>query len=109
MLRRFLTEVKIAFAVLFPNLLYLYLRAYLAPTKLYPLNPFNLLDPGIYPATGSAFIDQFGIFSIFFLVGCVLLIRRKQYFAVLFFALVLVSTLLFFAMYSELFVGYSRF
>ena len=110
MLRNLLNELLIAFSVLFPVVLYLYLRAISeAVTRSFTLNLFNLLDPKIYFVIGQALVDQIGIFLLFFFLGCVLLIHNKQNLSFLFFISSALVTLLFFSIDCKLFIGYSRF
>jgi hypothetical protein len=102
-------ELIIVLCILVPSFLYLYFRGSLALTRRYSLTLSNLFDLTIYPVMGRALIDQFGLSLIFFLIGCALLLRKKQHFNVWFFFLVIVGTSLFFALDNKTYVGYSRF
>ena len=102
-------EFGIVFAVLAPVAFYLYLRSELISTRSYNPHPSNLLDPSIYPLIIRSFLEQFGLFFLFFLCGCFVLAISKDY-ATLFIQLALIiATLGFFIMDNRVYVGYSRF
>jgi len=106
---RFLGELGVAFAVLMPLFLYLGFRNTLWGGRGYGMQLSNLIQPKAYIAFAKSFIEQFGVFMLFFIGGCILLVKRKEYATVAFFLLAFVGIPLFHITDNWIFAGYSRF
>jgi hypothetical protein len=101
-------EIGVAFAVLAPAVLYLYFRM-LLDTRSFTPNILNLLDPGIYPVILRALFEQYGVFFLFFLGGCLILWKERDYSPLAFYLLAILAMLTFHILDSTSYVGYSRF
>jgi len=102
-------ELGIIFSTLAPVFLYLFFRTIWTSTRSFSIDISNLSDPAVYQAIGKSFVEQFGLFLIFFLGGGVLLIKKREY-PVLFFHLSLILIIpLFYVIDSKGYAGYSRF
>lgn len=103
-------EAGVAFVVLLPVVLYVILRnTYWPNGRAFGMQLANLVNPEAYIAFGKSFVEQFGVFLFFFLGGCFLLLKRKEYASVLFYLLAFVGIPLFHITDSWIFAGYSRF
>ena len=102
-------ELNFIFSALLPCLLYLFLRSTFADTRAFTAHLQNLLDPSIYDAIGRSFVQQFGIYLIIFLAGCVWLVRKREYSRASFFLLLVIGFPWFYALDNRLYAGYSRF
>ncbi|HSG45755.1 MAG TPA: hypothetical protein VLA72_21640 [Anaerolineales bacterium] len=102
-------ELKIIFSVLAPVFLYLYFRNDLTSTRNYFPHLPNLFDPTLYTFIWRSLAEQFGLYILFFLAGCILLIIKREYLLLLCYLSIIVITLAFFIMDDKAFIGYSRF
>jgi hypothetical protein len=102
-------ESLVTFSTLFPIALYIFLRSVFITTRSFTPNLTNLWMVQTYKAIGQSLVQQFGIFLIFFIIGCIILYRKKEYFSAAFYLLVFLATLLFFGLDNWLYAGYSRF
>ena len=102
-------ELGIIFSTLAPVILYLFFRNIWTSTRSFSLHISNLFDLAVYQAIGKSFVEQFGLFLIFFLGGCILLIKKREY-QILFFHLTLILIIPFFYVIDNKgYAGYSRF
>ena len=106
---RVLGEVAIHFITLMPLAYYLLFRTIFADTRSYQFTPSNLLDPQVYLVLARSFLEQFGIFVLFFIAGVVLLVVRREYPQVLFYLLVIAGYSAFYLLEQKAYIGYSRF
>lgn len=104
-----IAEFGILVSLLTPAFLYMYYRTTLTDTRSYAPQVSNLFDASIYPVLLRSFIEQFGLFFLSFVCGCVLLFRKREFVSLLFFGAVVVATLAFHITDSRVYVGYSRF
>jgi len=104
-----LEELKVIFSVLIPIFIYLYFRTTLTSTRSFNFQTVNLIDLKVYYYIGISMIEQFGAFIVFFLSGCILLIKRKEYLSVFCYIFLVVAVSLFHTIDKKEFVGYSRF
>ncbi|HSB02517.1 MAG TPA: hypothetical protein VLE49_17825, partial [Anaerolineales bacterium] len=102
-------ELGIALSLLIPVVLYIYFRVTLISARGYIPRIENLVDLSIYPVIIRSFIEQFGPFLFFFLGGCIWLAIRREFIPLLYYAAVIVVTLVFNIMDTRAFIGYSRF
>jgi hypothetical protein len=102
-------ELLIIFSTLFPILFYLFFRNALTSTRSFVPQLSNLWNPVVYPTIGRSFVEQFGIFLLFFLGGCIVLVSKKEYTSVCFFLLTFFAIPLFHVVDDITFAGYGRF
>jgi len=102
-------ELGIIFILLAPALLYLYFRATLTSTRSFTPQISNLFDSTNYYFIVLSFIQQFGPFLFFFMAGCILLIAKREFTAVLCYTSLILVILAFHMMDYEVYAGYSRF
>jgi hypothetical protein len=102
-------ELGILFSVLAPAFLYLYFRASLTSTRSFIPHLENLADLSIYSSFLLSFLDQFGPFLLFFIAGCILLARGRQWAPLLAYLSIIVAIFIFHALDEKAYVGYSRF
>jgi hypothetical protein len=102
-------ELIVTFSTLFPVVLYIFLRSIFATTRSFTPNLTNLWMVQTYSAIGQSLVQQFGLFLIFFIIGCIILLRKKETFSAGFYLLVFLVTLLFFGLDNWQYAGYSRF
>lgn len=108
-IKLFTAEVGIAFSVLFPALLYFSLRTVFGTNRSFGMHLQNMLDTRAYSALTQSFADQFGIFLLFFLAGCYILLRRKEYATAGFLLSIVLGYQVFYIIDNWQLVGYSRF
>ncbi len=102
-------EFLVYLVALVPILYYLVFRSISEDTRAYSLTISNLLNASIYPVMGRAFFEQFGIFLLLFLGGCVLLAREKRFGMLAFYLAVTLGYTVFHAIDQDEYIGYSRF
>jgi len=102
-------ELAIIFSVLAPLLLYVFFRSSLLTTRTFAGELSSIWDPSVYYTIGRSYVEQFGLFLIFFLVGCAVLIQQKRLFAAGFFLALFFFVPLFHAIDEKALSGYSRF
>jgi len=102
-------ELKIMISVLGPIAVYLIFRATLTDTRGFSPHIPNLWNISLYEIILKSFIEQYGIFLIFFLVGIFLLIRQKSYKESVFLIFVFIGIPLFHILDNTGYTGYSRF
>ena len=107
--RNWIGELAIIFSILTPLLLYLFFRSFLATTRSFAGELSSIWDPSVYYTIGRSYLEQFGLFLIFFLLGCAVLVRRRNWSAVGFFLALFLSVPLFHAIDNNALSGYSRF
>ncbi len=106
----FAGEVGIVFSILAPVALYLYFRSTLTNTRSFVPQISNLFNPQIYYFTITSMWEQLGPFLVFFLGGCILLIRKREFASVLGYLSLILVILAFYAMDDyKVYIGYSRF
>ena len=104
-----LGELSIAFSVLFPAFFYLVFRSMFTTTRSFGFEWMSIFEPRAYSALARSFVDQFGIFLLFFIAGCILLFKRKEYAKAGFMLLVFLGTPLFYIVDNWVYAGYGRF
>ena len=102
-------EVKVIFCTLFPVVYYIFLRQYAAAPRRFTPEISGLLSSDVYRALLQACIDQFGLFCILFVSGCIVLWKKKERGTLLFLLITCTAVPLFFALDNMGFAGYSRF
>jgi len=102
-------ELGIIFSTLYPILLYLYLRNTMTTVRGFSPNFGNLLDFSVYRVIVQSFMEQFGPFIFFFIAGCILLIKNREYSTSFFYLLVMLVIPLFHSVDNRAYTGYSRF
>ena len=102
-------EVQVAFATMFPVSFYILLRVAFGVGRGFSPSLAGLRDPLVYAAIARSLQEQFGIFVLFFLAGCILMLRRKEYAKLTFLLLTIAATVLFHAADNRIYAGYSRF
>jgi len=106
---RFLAgELGVIFAVLIPVIFYIYFRTFV-DTRSFSPHLSNLLDTTIYPVIARAFWEQFGLFVLFFISGCIVLLFNREYSSVFCYGSLIVAVLVFHILDTTAYVGYSRF
>ena len=108
-IRLFTAELSIAFSVLFPALLYFSLRTVFGTNRSFGMHLQSMFEPSAYTAIMQSFTDQFGIFLLFFLAGCFILFRKKEYATAGFLLSVVLGYQVFYIVDNWRLVGYSRF
>jgi hypothetical protein len=104
-----LGELPIVILTLLPLMFYLILRGTLTDVRGFSPNTSNLFNISIYPVLYRSFTEQFGVFILFFIAGCILLILNKEYFVVFFYILTFLFIPLFHVVDNIAYTGYSRF
>ena len=104
-----LQELAIVFSTLFPLMLYLLLRSTLADIRSFVPDISSLLNISVYLAIGRSFVEQFAVFLLLFIAGCILLILKKEYSIVCFYVLTFLFIPLFHVVDNSIYAGYSRF
>ncbi|MEI7846762.1 MAG: hypothetical protein WCK35_13260 [Chloroflexota bacterium] len=102
-------EFQVAFSVLFPIIFYILLRSSLISTRSLGLQPQNFWQLSTYLVLGRSFLEQFGLFQLIFLVGCLRLIQKKEVIPALFFLTLFLGIPLFHSLDDWQYIGYSRF
>lgn len=102
-------EVKIALATLLPAVLYLFLRNFQTRNRSFSPDVVSLASPDVLHAIGQSLIDQMGVFLLLFLAGSLLLLLKREYLVLGFFASLFLAYPLFFALDAAGYAGYSRF
>ncbi len=102
-------ELGIAFILLAPLLLYLYFRATLTDTRSFTPQISNLFDLANYRFVLLAFMQQFGPFFFFFIAGCILLIRNREFTTLFCYLAFIFAVLAFHTLDYKVYAGYSRF
>ena len=102
-------EFQIAFSVLFPIIFYIFLRSTLISTRSLGLQPQNLWQLSTYLVLVRSFLEQFGLFQLIFLIGCLRLIKKKEVIPALFFLTLYLGIPLFHSLDDWQYIGYSRF
>ncbi len=102
-------ELRIIFSALAPAFLYLFFRSALTSTRSFSPHLANLFDLSVYQAIGQSFVDQFGLFLIFFMGGSLLLIKEKEYSTLFFYFSLILAIPLFYVIDNKGYAGYSRF
>ena len=102
-------EIKITISVLGPIAIYLTLRTTITASRGFAPQISNLGNISLYGVLLKSFIEQFGLFLIFFVVGMILLIRQKSYQESIFLLLVLIGIPVFHMIDYRGYTGYSRF
>ena len=105
----FRDEFFVYFVTLLPIVYYLSFRTIFENTREYTLTLSNLLDISIYTVMGRSFLEQFGIFPVFFIGGCILLFKKKKYFILWFYIILIIGYALFYFLDQNEYIGYSRF
>lgn len=106
---RITENLAIVFCVSWPLLLYLFLRSNSSVERNFAPNISNLLDFSVYEAFGRSLLEQFGLFLIIFIGGCILLVSIGKYSKTTFIVMIFLVFPLFFALDNTAYTGYSRF
>lgn len=109
-LRNLIDEISYLFVSLLPILYYLSFRNAFSTKRTYSINLANLFNNfSDYVVLVRSFIEQFGLFLLLFIGGCVILfLKKKKSIALLYVALV-AGYSVFFHIDQEQYLGYSRF
>jgi len=102
-------ELSIAISVLGPFVAYLIFRTTLTNTRGFSPQISNLWDISLYGVLVKSFIEQFGIFLIFFFVGIAILIKQNSYKETVFLLSMFIGIPIFHILDNSGFTGYSRF
>lgn len=102
-------ELAILFVLLLPAGLYVYFRTTLTSTRSFTPEPSNLFHLTNYYFILLSFVEQFGIVFIFFIAGCVLMIKDREFSSLFAYLTLIFGTLAFHMMDYEVYAGYSRF
>lgn len=102
-------ELSIVFVLLAPVFLYLYFRTTLTSTRSFTPNISNLFDITNYRFILRSFVEQFGLFFLFFIAGCILLIISRKFTSAFFYISLILAILAFHIIDNKAYVGYSRF
>jgi hypothetical protein len=106
---RIAENLAIVFCISWPLSLYLFLRGNSSVDRKFALNISNLLNFSVYEAFGRSLVEQFGLFLIILIGGCILLVSMGKYSKTTFIAMTFLAFPLFYALDSSAFTGYSRF
>ena len=103
-------NLAIVFCVSWPLSLYLFLRSN-SNVELRKFAPdiSSLLNFSVYEAFGRSLFEQFGLFLIIFIGGCILLISKGRHSKATFIVMTFLAYPIFFALDSTIYTGYSRF
>jgi len=103
-------EMGVAFVVLMPVFFYIHLRtSMLLETRRFVPQLSSLLDLTIYPIYARAFAEQFGIFLFFFIAGCIVLWRDRDFSSLFCYGAMIAAMVVFHVVDSKQYIGYSRF
>ena len=103
------SELIVVFSALIPCVFYLELRNLFSVSRRYSPNFQNLLDFELYGIYVRSFIEQFGLFIVFFLIGCFILYKRKKHISLIFLSSLVCFFIVFFMLDEKIYEGYSRF
>jgi hypothetical protein len=104
-------ELRVAFCVCAPCILYIVLRGTLAShVRAYHPDVSVVGDPSIYRAIAQSLAEQFGLWALLFIAGVVMLWRKGRILQAIFLSLICAVYAVFFALDTQgMYAGYSRF
>jgi hypothetical protein len=103
-------NLAIVFCVSWPLSLYLFLRSNSSvEIRKFAPDISSLLNFSVYEAFGQSLFEQFGLFLIIFIGGCILLIFKGRYSKATFIVMTFLAYPIFFALDGTIYTGYSRF
>lgn len=103
------SELLVAFSTLTPSIFYLVLRSSFSSYRQYSPTIHNLVNFQLYAVYFRSFIEQFGLFFLFFLIGSYILLKKKKHKSLGFLFLLVLFYTIFFLLDENIYVGYSRF
>jgi len=106
---RIAENLAIVFCVSWPLTLYLYLRSNSSVERNFAPDISNLLNFSVYEGFGRSLFEQFGLFLIIFIGGCILLVSMGKHSKTAFIVMTFLAFPLFFALDNIVYTGYSRF
>lgn len=106
---RITENLAIVFCVSWPLSLYLYLRSNSSVERKFTPDISNLLNFSVYEGFCRSLFEQFGLFLIIFIGGCIFLISIGKYSKTAFIIMTFLAFPLFFALDNIVYSGYSRF
>ena len=102
-------EGAFTLVALLPILYYLVFRGVYYQGRSYQFHPRNLFKPAVAQVFVQSLFDQFGLFILLFIAGCVILIIKRKYPSFFFSLLYFIGYSLFLIFEQKKYIGYSRF
>jgi len=102
-------EVAFSFVSLLPIFYYLVFRGIYYHGRTYQFHPSNLFNPAVARVFVQSLFDQFGLFILLFIAGCVILIIKRKYPSLFFSLLYFFGYCLYLILEQKKYIGYSRF
>jgi hypothetical protein len=106
---RIAENLAIVFCVSWPSLLYLVLRSNSSVARKFAPDISSLLNFSVYEAFGRSLFEQFGLFSIIFIGGCILLVSIGKYAKTTFIIMTFLAFPVLFALDTATYTGLGRF
>ncbi len=105
-----LGELSFIFVTLLPNVYYLVYRWFFPASRSYGMDWSNLFNNfSDYIVIVQSWVEQFGLFLLLFIAGCVILIKQKKFSTAFLYVALFLGYSVFFHLDKEQYLGYSRF
>ncbi len=102
-------EIKIVYTVALPLIFYMYYRMAYSGYRSFSPDFSNLFTLEAYTAYARSFAEQFSLFTVLFIGGCIVYIYEKKYGYVSFLIFSILATMSFHIVDNIVYAGYSRF
>ena len=105
-----LGELSFIFVALLPNVYYFVYRKFFPVSRSYRMDWTNLFNNfSDYIVIVQSWVEQFGLFLILFIAGCIMLIKQKKFSTAFLYMALFFGYSVFFHLDQEQYLGYSRF
>lgn len=102
-------EIFFAFLTCTPLFIYLVYRINFGTSRKTAFGLNNLAELSNYLVLVRSFGEQFGMFCVLFVIGCIMLVKKRKYILPLFSLSLIASSSAFYILDNPIYTGYSRF